>query len=59
MIHHLEEVYPYELPGSFEHGLSRECWCKPVLLGSVLVHRPWVEVAPEIAKANLAKSFEA
>lgn len=43
------EIVPDEPPGSYEHALGRGCWCRPVVMGSVIVHRPWAECAREVA----------
>jgi hypothetical protein len=43
------EVFPDEPPGSYPHVLGAACWCKPAMLGGVIVHRPWAECAREVA----------
>jgi hypothetical protein len=50
-----DEIYPSEPPGSYQHSLGRLCWCRPVMQGSVIVHRPWSECASEVA-ADLLRS---
>jgi hypothetical protein len=42
------EIFPTEPPGSYEHALGRACWCRPVVQGSVIVHRPFAEYAREV-----------
>jgi hypothetical protein len=50
------EIFPDEPPGSYPHVTDgTPCWCKPVMLGSVLIHRPWAECASEVA-ADLLRS---
>ncbi len=43
------EIFPAEPPGSYEHALASGCWCRPVRLGGVIVHRPWSECARAVA----------
>ena len=51
------EVFPSEPPGLYPHALGRDCWCKPSLLGTVIVHRPaaevWGQVTDDLLRSNL------
>ncbi len=49
MTQRTNEIFPVEPPGSYEHALGRGCWCKPFMMGTVLIHRPWAECAREVA----------
>ena len=42
------EIFPAEDHGSVIHISGQSCWCGPVMLGTVLVHRPWAECAPQV-----------
>jgi len=48
------EVFPTEPPGLYQHALGRDCWCRPVILGAVIIHRPWAECGREVAETLLA-----
>ena len=50
-----DEIFHTEPPGSYEHVLGRACWCEPVQIGGLLVHRPWAECDREVA-ADLLRS---
>jgi hypothetical protein len=42
------EICPDEPPDSYPHILGGDpCWCKPVKLGKVIVHRPRAECEAE------------
>jgi hypothetical protein len=50
------DVYPVEPPGAYAHVTDGSpCWCKPVVMGNVVLHRPWSECAREVAD-DLLKS---
>jgi len=43
------DVFPDEPPGVYAHVTDgNACWCKPVVMGNVVVHRPWAECKAEI-----------
>ena len=44
------DVYPVEPPGSYAHVTDGSpCWCRPVVMGCVVLHRPWAECGREVA----------
>lgn len=47
------EVFPIEPPGLYPHALGKDCWCKPEMLGSIIVHRPWAKCGREAAETLL------
>jgi hypothetical protein len=49
------EVIPDEPPGVYKHVVDgTPCWCKPVTMGNVIVHRPFAKCKAEIL-AEIAK----
>ena len=43
------EITPDEPPGSFRHVTDgTPCWCRPITMGNVIVHRPWAECGAEV-----------
>ena len=48
MTHSPNEIFPDDDQGHWVHLFGPTCWCQPVMLGSVLVHRPQVESKGEI-----------
>ena len=49
------EVTPDEPAGAYKHVTDGSgCWCKPVTMGNVIVHRPFAECKAEIL-AMIAK----
>jgi hypothetical protein len=49
------EVTPDEPPSVYKHVVDgTPCWCKPVTMGNVIVHRPFVECKAEVM-AEIAK----
>lgn len=49
------EVTPDEPAGAYKHVTDgTPCWCKPVTMGNVIVHRPFAECKAEIL-AEIAK----
>jgi hypothetical protein len=49
------DVYPDEPPGVYAHVTDGSaCWCKPVIMSNVVLHRPWAECKAEIM-AEIAK----
>ena len=52
------EITPEEPPGSYPHVTDGTgCWCGPVVMGSVIVHRPWAECGAETWEKMLASDL--
>jgi hypothetical protein len=53
----LTEITPDEPPGAYPHVTDgTPCWCRPVKMGKVIVHRPWVECGAEVWESLLASN---
>jgi hypothetical protein len=52
---HWHEVFPDKPPGVYSHVTDGSpCWCRPVRMGNVVIHRSWEECKAEI-EADLVK----
>jgi hypothetical protein len=52
------EITPEEPPGSYPHVTDGTgCWCAPIVMGSVIVHRPWAECGAETWEKMLASDL--